>query len=92
VPISQIGTEYFVFDREAQTLTGADTGRVLAVGDRATVRLAEATPITGGLLFELLEVEGKRVAGGRSKGRKASAPRRKQARARIKQNKTRRKR
>ena len=48
VPISTIGAEYFVFDREAQTITGERTGLKLALGLPVTVRLAEATPVTGG--------------------------------------------
>jgi ribonuclease R len=62
VPISSIGTEYFRFDADAQTLTGEKSRRVIALGQRATVRLREAAPITGGLLFELLDLEGKPVA------------------------------
>jgi ribonuclease R len=61
VPVSALGREYFVFDADAQTLTGERTGRTLGLGQRVLVRLAEAVPITGGLLFELLEVEGRRL-------------------------------
>ena len=61
VPISAIGREYFAYDPDAQTLTGEKTRRVLGLGQRVTVRLAEAAPITGGLLFELLEVEGRKM-------------------------------
>ncbi|MCB1375920.1 MAG: RNB domain-containing ribonuclease, partial [Rhodobacteraceae bacterium] len=61
IPISSLGTEYFRHDAESQTLTGERSGRVLGLGQRVTVRLAEAAPITGGLLFELLEVEGRRM-------------------------------
>lgn len=59
VPISAIGREYFVYDQDSQTLTGEKSRRVLGLGQRVLVRLAEAAPITGGLLFELLEVEGR---------------------------------
>lgn len=61
VPMRGLGAEYFHFDREAQTLMGADTGRVFALGQRVRVRLAEAVPVTGGLLFELCELEGEAV-------------------------------
>ena len=77
VPVRSMGAEYFRYDREAETLTGADTGQVVGVGQRVTVRLAEAEPLTGGLLLELLDVEGeplKRARGG-TKGR--GAPKRK---------------
>ena len=59
VPISALGNEYFVHDPDAQTLTGERSRRVIGLGQRVTVRLAEAAPITGGLLFELLSVEGR---------------------------------
>ena len=58
VPIRAIGREYFRYDEASQTLTGADSGMVLGLGQRVTVRLAEATPTTGGLVLELLHVEG----------------------------------
>jgi ribonuclease R len=59
VPVSALGREWFAFDPEAQTLTGERSGRALGLGQRVLVRLAEAAPITGGLIFELLEVEGR---------------------------------
>ncbi|MDR0808697.1 MAG: ribonuclease R, partial [Gemmobacter sp.] len=49
---------FFYFDADHQTLTGTDTGLTIGPGARVTVRLAEAVPITGGLLLELLEIEG----------------------------------
>ena len=58
VPIRSLGSEYFHHDPEANTLTGRDTNTVVALGQRVLVRLAEATPITGGLLLELLEING----------------------------------
>jgi ribonuclease R len=61
VPISSLGNEYFRHDADTQTLTGERTRRVIGLGQRVTVRLAEAAPITGGLLFEILEIEGRRM-------------------------------
>ncbi len=58
VPISSLGREYFHHDAELGTLTGERSGRVLAPGMHARVRLLEAVPVTGGLLFELLEASG----------------------------------
>jgi ribonuclease R len=58
VPMRSLGQEYFRHDAEANTLTGTDTGTVIRLGQRVLVRLAEATPITGGLLLEILEIEG----------------------------------
>jgi ribonuclease R len=81
VPVSSLGREFFRYDAAAQTLTGERTNRPFGLGQRVTVRLAEAAPITGGLLFELLEVEGRKLPtaprGGAMRG-----PRRKLARSR----------
>ena len=82
VPISSLGREYFRFDPDAQTLTGETSRRVLGLGQRVLVRLAEAAPITGGLLFELLEVEGRKLPAAPRRARKG-APRRKLAKSRI---------
>jgi ribonuclease R len=57
VPIRAIGREFFHFDKRSQTLMGADTGLEIGIGQRVTVRLAEAVPVTGGLMLELLELE-----------------------------------
>lgn len=86
VPISAIGTEYYRHDPQAQTLTGEKSGRKLAVGQRVLVRLAEAAPITGGLLFELLEIEGRGVPTPRRTG-KGSPPRRKLAKSKVRRAK-----
>ncbi len=51
----ELGTEYFRFDEASRTLTGDDSGEVYKVGQRLTLRLAEANPVTGGLRFELPE-------------------------------------
>jgi ribonuclease R len=65
IPIREVGREFFHFDAQAQTLMGADTGTVIGVGQRVTVRLAEAVPVTGGLLLELLEIEGRGLPAGK---------------------------
>jgi ribonuclease R len=87
VPISAIGREYFAYDPDAQTLTGEKSRRVLGLGQRVLVRLAEAAPITGGLLFELLEVEGRRLPTP-PRGAAKGAPRRKLSRSRMRERKT----
>jgi ribonuclease R len=81
IPIRTIGREFFSYDEKAQTLTGTETRLTLGVGMRVTVRLSEAVPITGGLLLELLEVEGKALpkgpvrGAGPGRGRKAGPAR-----------------
>ena len=66
IPVRSIGREFFHFDPDAQTLMGSETGLTIGIGQRVTVRLAEAVPVTGGLMLELLEVEGRALPGGAS--------------------------
>jgi ribonuclease R len=54
VPVSTLGGEYFVHDDRAHALVGERTGARWPLGMSVRVRLREATPITGGLLFEML--------------------------------------
>ena len=54
VPVSQLGDEYFVHDDRAHALVGQRSGRRWTLGRMVQVRLVEATPLTGGLLFEML--------------------------------------
>ncbi|MFZ5668000.1 MAG: ribonuclease R [Pseudomonadota bacterium] len=54
VPVSQLGGEYFVHDDRAHALVGERSGARWVLGMTVHVRLREATPITGGLLFEML--------------------------------------
>ncbi|MHB8286589.1 MAG: ribonuclease R [Caulobacteraceae bacterium] len=54
VPVSSLGTEYFVHDDRAHALIGERSGKRWRLGTKVEVRLLEATPITGGLLFEML--------------------------------------
>ncbi|WP_375259391.1 ribonuclease R [Citreimonas sp.] len=99
VPIGTLGREFFHFDRDSGTLMGADTGRVIAIGMRACVRLIEAAPVTGGIAFEMLEIEdetygggARRVPGGKGRGKRpGTAPRRKAAKAGKKDAKVKRK-
>jgi ribonuclease R len=54
VPISTLGGEYFIHDDRAHALVGERTGARWPLGMGVRVRLREATPITGGLVFEML--------------------------------------
>ncbi|KIC45210.1 ribonuclease R [Ruegeria sp. ANG-S4] len=65
VPIRSLGREFFHFDREAGTLMGSETGLTIAIGQRVTVRLTEATPVTGGLELELLSIDDQALPRGR---------------------------
>ncbi|MCH2163705.1 MAG: ribonuclease R [Marinovum sp.] len=79
IPMRNLGNEYFHFDRDAGTLMGADTGQIIALAQQVTVRLSEAAPVTGGMAFELLEIDGKAPRQGR--GSRGKPSKRKLARA-----------
>lgn len=78
IPMRALGSEYWHHDREANTLMGADSGRIIGLGERATVKLAEADPVTGGMLAELVTLGGEDMPGGSrpERGRTRSGPRR----------------
>ncbi|MFC3182746.1 ribonuclease R [Cypionkella sinensis] len=67
VPIRSVGREYFHYDQDRQVLIGADTGIEIGIGLRVLVRLAEATPMTGGITLDLLKIEGATLPTGRAK-------------------------
>jgi ribonuclease R len=50
-----LGQEYFRYDEAARTLVGDETGETYRVGQRLTLRLAEANPVSGSLRYELPE-------------------------------------
>ena len=94
IPMRNLGHEYFHFDRESGTLTGADTGTEIGLGDRVVVRLAEAAPVTGGIALELITHQGRKLpqGSGSGRGRRGKPAKRKLARARKKSAKVTRKR
>ncbi|RMH48252.1 MAG: ribonuclease R [Alphaproteobacteria bacterium] len=73
VPVSSLGNEYFRFDPHEQVLVGERSGTRIAIGQRVTARLSEADPVSGGLILELLSIEGTAIAGN---GRKRASTRR----------------
>jgi ribonuclease R len=54
VPIRNLGDEYFTHDDRSHALVGERTGARWPLGMSVRVRLREATPLTGGLLFDML--------------------------------------
>ncbi|SPJ22987.1 ribonuclease R [Palleronia abyssalis] len=82
IPMRALGGEYFHHDPEAQTVMGAESGTVLGLGQRVTVRIAEAVPTTGGLVLDLVAAEGASIApGGRTSRR--STPKRAKGKAKA---------
>jgi ribonuclease R len=50
-----LGHEYFRYDEASRALVGDETAETYRVGQRLTLRLAEANPVSGSLRFELPE-------------------------------------
>lgn len=90
IPMRSIGREYFHYDAEAGTLMGSDTGMMISLGQRVTVRLAEAAPVTGGIALELLALEGDAIPQGR-RSPAGRSPKRRGVKAKRKADKTKRK-
>ncbi|MDQ8027504.1 MAG: ribonuclease R [Brevundimonas sp.] len=60
VPVSTLGNEYFTHDDRSHALVGERSGLRWTLGRTVEVKLREATPVTGGLLFEMLSEPGPR--------------------------------
>lgn len=54
VPMKTLGDEWFIFDEEELTLTGANTGRRIELGQAAVVELTSVSTTRGHLNFELI--------------------------------------
>ncbi|MEL6424674.1 MAG: S1 RNA-binding domain-containing protein, partial [Pseudomonadota bacterium] len=87
IPISRLGREYFHYDADSQTLTGERSRKVIGLGMPVTVRLEEAVPVTGGLLFELLSFDGQTMP--RERLKKSAPGRRLQNKSKIQRNRSR---
>ena len=55
VPIANLGNEFFHHDEGAHALVGERSGLTYRLGERVSVKLEEAVPVTGGLRFEMVE-------------------------------------
>jgi len=64
VPVTTLGKDYFVYDQTRHALIGERTGETWQLGDRLEVRLVEATPVSGGMRFEVVSEgrEGKPIS------------------------------
>lgn len=59
VPVSSLGSDYFVYSDVQHALIGQRTGETYQLGDQVEVKLVEVAPVSGGLRFEIVS-EGKR--------------------------------
>jgi len=53
IPMAGLPDDYWHHDEATQTLHGRRTGMTYHLADQVRVRLAEATPITGGMIFHI---------------------------------------
>jgi len=71
VPVSTLPDDYWRHDEREQTLTGRRTRLVFRLAQEVEVRLAVASPVTGGLVFHVLQgmPQGMPQSGNRSRRR-----------------------
>ncbi|HEX4369078.1 MAG TPA: ribonuclease R [Rhodopila sp.] len=55
VPFATLPDDYWQFDEREQTLTGRRTQKVYRLAQEVEVLLSEANPVTGGMVFHVLE-------------------------------------
>jgi ribonuclease R len=76
VPARTLGGEYFRYEEALHAMVGSRTGETHRLGDRVTVRLAEAAPVAGALRFEMISAG--RIVGhsgpGRHRYRRSARP------------------
>jgi len=61
VPVSTLGRSFYVLDDVRHALVASETGETFQLGDMVDVRLAEVTPVKGGLKFDMVS-DGKKGA------------------------------
>ena len=54
IPARNLGYEYFAYDEKTRSLVGVESGDTYRFGRAIKAKLEEATPITGGLVFEMV--------------------------------------
>ena len=55
VPVSSLQDDFWMHDETSQTLSGRRTRITYRLAEEVEVRLAEASPVTGGLVFHILQ-------------------------------------
>ncbi len=68
VPVSSLPDDYYVHDARGHRLVGRTHGLTFRLGDKVEVRLIEASPLTGGIILDII--------GGIPEGQKLRPPRR----------------
>ncbi|MCF3935522.1 ribonuclease R [Acuticoccus sp. M5D2P5] len=85
IPISMLANEYMIYDEDAHELVGETSGVTYRLGDRVTVRLMEAAPISGALRFEIEDHEA--TAAPKKRARRPMRPVRRNSRPSFKRGK-----
>ena len=75
VPVRSLPDDYWQHDEREQTLTGRRTRLAFRLAQEVDVRLAEASPVTGGLVFHILQGVPERVAAATPTGESGPRPR-----------------
>ena len=70
VPIRTLPDDYYIHDEDRHSLRGRRSGREYLLGESVEIRLAEANPVTGGMIFTLMD-SGETGGASRPKGKKA---------------------
>ena len=75
IPVRSLGREYFALDEATKRLVGVDSGSTYRFGREVEVKLIEATPVTGGLIFEMVSKgeSGKPPKHSRQRGQRSRA-------------------
>ena len=55
VPFSTLPSDYWQYDEREQTVTGRQTRKVYRLAQEVDVLLSEANPVTGGMVFHILD-------------------------------------
>ena len=62
VPMRALGDDYWLFDEASQSLSGRRTRVTYTLAQEVEVRLAEASPVTGGMVFQMVSAPAMRGA------------------------------
>ncbi len=54
IPVSTLEGDYFIHDEPAMAMVGEQTGETYKIGDKVTVKLIKATPVSGGMQMEMI--------------------------------------
>ena len=71
VPASSLQDDYWMHDERTQSMSGRRTGLTYRLAQEVEVRLAEASPVTGGLVFHIMQGPAAKSAGPRNPGRRS---------------------